>query len=125
MKSYKYNRYIVAGRNGAINANRTSRKCWETFNVQTMGRPNTIALRSIHRMYLTAERDGDIIANRKEAKGWETFSIESVGDNTIALKTAHGKYIASKEDGQIIADSNGPGDEGIWTYDCVKGKIAN
>ncbi len=77
LKNLGNQRYLVAERNGTVNANRSRAGDWERWRVIRRS-STTIALRSHHGRYLVAERDGRLNANRRHIRNWETFAFQSI-----------------------------------------------
>jgi len=105
LKSY-HRKYVVAERDGSVNANRDDKGTWEVFTVERLG-GNKIALKSWHNKYLVAEnatRGYEVNANRNVRGPWEEFTVENKQNNTVALKTYHRRYLSAKKDGKLIAD---------------------
>ena len=68
-----HGKYLVAEKNGTVNANRNQATNWETWTVETKG--NGLAFKSYHGKYLVAESNGELNANRNWKREWETFRV--------------------------------------------------
>lgn len=95
-----HGKYVVAEKNGQMNANRPWLRSWEKFKMITH-RDGTISLRSAHGKYVVAEKNGQLNANRRWMRSWEKFKLIKHRDGTISLRSAHGKYVAAERNGKL------------------------
>jgi len=97
-----HGKYVVAEKNGQMNANRDS-WCSRVKFKMIKHRDGTISLKSIHGKYVVAERNGRMKANRPWMRSWEKFKLIKHKDHTISLKSAHGKYVVAERNGRLNA----------------------
>ena len=116
--------YVVAegGGGGEVNANRTSARQWETFELidvdgLALRSGDAVRFRAANGDYLVAEHGGGgaVNANRTAGGPWETFTIEAIGmpvgaliyeGDEIALRTYRGQYVVAEEGGGDVVNAN-------------------
>ena len=69
-----HGKFLVAGRDGAANANSRVARTWESFQVIPQG-GNKFAFKSHHNKYLVAEKNGKLNANRPWIRASEKFQV--------------------------------------------------
>lgn len=82
------------GGGGAVNANRSTRGDWESFEVLDLG-SGKVALRTINGNYLSAE-GGRFSAAAGGIGDWERFEVIGVSSDRVALRIANGRYLSSE-----------------------------
>ena len=115
-----HGKYLVAEKDGSVNADRTAVGPWEKFTLITHP-DGSVSFRSHHGKYLVAESDGRLNANRTAMGPWEKFRVRYSGGtqpavavgaaspmkpkySTVSLMSHHGKYVVAEPNGKAHAN---------------------
>lgn len=107
LKSH-WGKYVVAEKNGDLNANRDRVGEWERFEMITHkggGKWTIISLKSIHGNYIVAEENGQCHANKDMIGNAMKFKMITHRDGSISLKSKKfGKYVVAEKNGHLNAN---------------------
>jgi len=102
LKSH-WGKYVVAEKNGDLNANRDRVGQWERFEMITH-KGGKMSLKSIHGMYVVAEENGQCHANKDVIGSSMKFKMITHKDGTLSMKSKFGKYVVAEKNGHLNAN---------------------